>query len=1025
MKQTFIRKLSVFLGLTVFGLHCANSANDNTNLLSLLGMSSQEGGYSVLNERQNNEPSGEGQNGLNIRDVSGVNLPGWPKPGGEVIDRYRPTSMITGDFDEHPGKEVAVVSYSSDNIEGTRLSIFSQEGELIFSYISYGQNSEDFDRTPAVGNFDNDPYLEIALPVGFGLNVYNNRRTKLVSTANFGHQAPVFAKLNPGESNMNLIAIDKTGRLHAWLPVGWPNVPPNRAGFPVQLVPEAEYANASSLAVGDITGDGQLEIVVQVKKNNDTSAPILFAVKNDGSILWQTTVGNDYSAFAHTNANTSVLNDLALADVNNDGALEIVYFRKGGTATQDSELAIFDRYGQKTNSINLPTTLANFFSGPVNQSLTLGELDTTRPGLEIVMIGHAPDGKNSRLFAWDKNLNLLPGFPVEATGVFYGFPMLADVNGNGSAEIVLGSGAQRDFATNPVYAYDYKGQAVAGWPLLFNRIRGDSSLATSPYETITIDDVNEDGILDLLVPTIHSEYHIRSLPAGPGAIPRTKIWAQYRGNAQRTGRYDGPVTLPVPPGNFSGWPAISREFPMEAHVDMTVGDVDPAPGKEVVTIKFTGGINMVQIFAADGNRIGTYRQNGSLANRTPALGNIDNDPYLEIAVAGEDGVLILDSWNSRKHFIPGNFGHAPPVFAKLDTTDTADALMNLVAIDKEGKLHAWSFKTGNPVELPGFPVDLKGSEYPAVMNSPLAVGDLNGDGHLEIAVAIMHFTGMPEAGSDDPIQATPTVYTIQDDGSILWKYKLRWTIYERYDVEDTHTLGDLIMADLSQDGDLQVIYFNKSLDRTRKHGFVLVLEYDGYREVGVQMGFDETDFLNGPQNQSLAVGDLDSSIPGLEMVLVGKSPDGAGSRIFAWNQDNLLPGFPVDLNGVYLGFPMIADVDGQGDPEIVLGSANQRDLATNPVYAFDSKGQAVSGWPLHLNREVDSNFITLAAYEKISIADLNGDGVLDLLSPIGGWELHVNSLFVSPLYIPRTTHWPEYRGNAQRTGRYDGAVTLP
>ncbi len=140
--------------------------------------------------------------------------------------------------------------------------------------------------------------------------------------------------------------------------------------------------------------------------------------------------------------------------------------------------------------------------------------------------------------------------------------------------------------------------------------------------------------------------------------------------------------------------------------------------------------------------------------------------------------------------------------------------------------------------------------------------------------------------------------------------------------------------------------------------------------------------------------DLDGK-PGLEIVQAGW--DG---RLHAWHADGTdVPGWPVTVadppkpaSGLVAiddakldATPAVADLDGDGKPEIVVRSQHSESagagiqaLGANYAYAYHADGSPVAGWPVRLPSLVTyygsaQEFITEAANSPVA-ADVDGDG---------------------------------------------------
>jgi dCMP deaminase len=121
---------------------------------------------------------------------------------------------------------------------------------------------------------------------------------------------------------------------------------------------------------------------------------------------------------------------------------------------------------------------------------------------------------------------------------FIAGPAAADVDGDGVAEIVAGSGGFL------VRAYDDAGLPVEGWP----KFTGQWVIATP-----AVGDLDGDGLLEVAVMTRKGLLYVWETPAGAcGAAPET-AWRTFHHDGQRTGVFEKDTVRP----------AAAREFKAE------------------------------------------------------------------------------------------------------------------------------------------------------------------------------------------------------------------------------------------------------------------------------------------------------------------------------------------------------------------------------------------------------------------------------------------------------------------------------
>jgi len=126
--------------------------------------------------------------------------------------------------------------------------------------------------------------------------------------------------------------------------------------------------------------------------------------------------------------------------------------------------------------------------------------------------------------------------------------------------------------------------------------------------------------------------------------------------------------------------------------------------------------------------------------------------------------------------------------------------------------------------------------------------------------------------------------------------------------------------------------------------------------IGVQPNFKPT--------RGLVFEDLDGDG---NLEIITSSTD---SNIYAWDLSGaLMPGFPVGTIGWPQYAPSTADMDGDGDIEIVQFTRGQ--TSGGRVYALDHMGNVLPGFPINVNNNNIASCPTLV--------DLDGDGVMEII----------------------------------------------
>ena len=200
----------------------------------------------------------------------------------------------------------------------------------------------------------------------------------------------------------------------------------------------------SSPVLVDLNGDDLLEIVVATN-----SGHVVALNQNNGSVRWDRDTSTYFGAAANTN---EIVSSPAVADIDKDGNMEIVVgagsqvrsdCTKGGVIVLEHDGTVkpgWPRMAYDTNNDGCAET--------INSTPALGDLNNDGY-LEIVA-----GGFDKRIYAWQHNGNLMPGFPVtsfhdirfpswEFEGklgdTIWSSPALADLDGNGYLDILIGS----------------------------------------------------------------------------------------------------------------------------------------------------------------------------------------------------------------------------------------------------------------------------------------------------------------------------------------------------------------------------------------------------------------------------------------------------------------------------------------------------------------------------------------------------------------------------------------------------------
>ncbi len=368
-----------------------------------------------------------------------------------------------------------------------------------------------------------------------------------------------------------------------------------QANFPIELSQPVMSGNA----VVDLDGDGVNEVVV------GGSDSLLHVFSLDGTEL---------SGFPYATGNW-IIGAPAIGDIDNDGDLEVV------VTSRDRKIHVIQHDGSGTALIEASSYL---MGTPALDDLDNdGDLEivATSYSYEVMVVHH--DG------TYMENFPVIVDDGRMSTGV-----SIADLDGDGSKDIILGTWSDE------VYAYNLSGELLSGFPIDLGR-----NVAAPPV----VVDIDGNGSLEILVGQDagifnaigHDGSVLWTHQLSSASIRTAAAVCDFDGNGTMEIVYttlDGNINVVDYEGNpLTGWP---QDLGSSCYSSPVISDLD---GDEIPEIIVGSNSSELYVFHLDGSMMDLFplAMNGPVRG-TPTVADLSQDGTLEIIVGTDNDLTIIN-----------------------------------------------------------------------------------------------------------------------------------------------------------------------------------------------------------------------------------------------------------------------------------------------------------------------------------------------------------------------------------------------
>jgi hypothetical protein len=370
----------------------------------------------------------------------------------------------------------------------------------------------------------------------------------------------------------------------------------------------------------------------------------------------------------------------------------------------------------------------------------------------------------------------LPGWPL-AMGEVDSTPMVADVDGDGRLEVAFSS---RD---THLYVFRADGTSQPGWPYRLDR---------GSLRPPTLVDVRDDSRPEIFVTTLNFVHGLR--PDGTVLPGWPQVGPGFSGTAAEDLDGDGEVELAnmgqageghlfLPSGlEKPAWPFVFPSPFAMSNKDPALGDVDgDGVGEIAIPISFAPSLYVLRVDGTEQPGFPLYLTAAGLKQGV-SMADVDGDGAQDLVFQEQSGVWIVDGEGRRFPGFPAPpaGGNSAPAVGDID----GDGHLELAFGTIGGDARVFVYRDDGALQ-PGWPVTVPAFSF----NPQVTLGDVDGDGGPDVILG----------GFTATFSARGRIYAWHSDGSPVSGFP--------FDVPGGKAIGgsSVTLTDLDQDGDVELL----------------------------------------------------------------------------------------------------------------------------------------------------------------------------------------------------------------------------